>query len=127
MEVQAYLWHYVVAGLVFALFGVLGHVTRAVFNLYPDRLSDRSWMDMLVSNGYNLGDYLFGTEYDEAGYYKLDSLRNLRFYVASTVIGGWAAMLLVPGASGLVAEAINAALVWVWELFVYRLGDVRFF
>lgn len=127
METQAYLWHYIAAGMVFGLMGVAGHVCRAVFNVFPDRLSDNAWMDMLVSDGYNLGDYLFGTEYDDAGYYKLDSFRNLRFYVVSTVIGGWAAMLLVPGASGLVAKAINQALLWVWQLFLYRLGDVHLF
>jgi hypothetical protein len=127
METQAYLWHYIVAGMVFALIGVLGHVTRAVFNIYPDRLSDKDWMDLVVSDGYNLWDHLLGIEYDDAGYYRLDSLKNLRFYMVTMLICGWAVMLLVPGASGLAAEAINQLLLWVWELFLYRLSDVRFF
>jgi hypothetical protein len=127
METQAYLWHYLVAGLVFALLGVAGHVTRAVFNVFPDRLSDKPLMDMMISNGYNLGDYLFGTEYDDAGYYRLDSLRNLRNSVVATLLCGWGVMLFVPGASGLAASAINGSLVWLRQLFFERLNDIRLF
>jgi hypothetical protein len=127
METQAYLWHYLVAGLVFALLGVVGHVTRAVFNVFPDRLSDKPLMDMMISNGYNLGDYLFCTEYDDAGYYRLDSLRNLRNSVVATLLCGWGVMLFVPGASGLAASAINGSLAWLWQLFLERLNDIRLF
>jgi len=127
MIAQAYLWHYIVAGILLAILGALGHVCRAVFNVLPDRLSDKPWMDMLVSSGYNLGDRLFGTEYDDAGYYKLDSPRNLRNYVVGTVVGGWAAMLLVPGTSGVVAYAINRSCLWLWDLFLYRLANIHFF
>lgn len=127
METQAYLWHYIVAGVVFALLGAIGHVSRAVFNVFPDRLSDKAWMDLLISDGYDIDDYLFGTEYDDAGYYRLDSWKNLRHYVVAMLIGGWAAMLTMPGASGLAALAINSSLAWLWQLFLYRLSDIHFF
>jgi hypothetical protein len=125
METQAYLWHYLVAGAVLVLIGALAHIVRAVVNIYPDRLSDRPLMDMMLSDGYDLGDRIFGTEYDDAGYYKLDSVRNLRNSVAATLVGGWAAMLLAPGLSGFVAQGINTAILWTWELFLYRLGDIK--
>lgn len=124
MVTQAYLWHYIVAGILFAVLGIAGHVCRAVFNVFPDRLSDNPRMDMLVSDGYNLGDHLFGTEYDDAGYYKLDSWVNLRNAMIFTLIGGWAVMLIVPGASGAMAYAINESAKWLWELFLYRLREV---
>lgn len=124
MAVQAYLWHYMVAGLAFVLLGAIGHVCRAVFNVLPDRLSDRPVMDLLISDGYDLNDHLFGTEYDDAGYYRLDSWINLRNAMVFSVLGGWAVMLLAPGASGLVATAINEGAEWLWQLFLFRLGEV---
>lgn len=123
METQAYLWHYIVAGLALALLGVLGHVCRAVFNVLPDRLTDKSWLDMMLSSGYSIDDYLFGTEYDDAGFYRLDSVKNLRGYVLVMLICGWAAMLLVPHASGLIAYGINEAFAWLWRLLLYRLAE----
>lgn len=120
---QAHLWHYLVAGGALALLGAIGHVGRAVFNMFPDRLTDKPWSDMLLSNGYNIDDHIFGTEYDDAGYYRLDSLKNLRGYVLAMVIGGWAAMLLVPHASGFVAHVINESAVWLWKLFLFRLDE----
>lgn len=124
MAVQAYLWHYMVAGLAFVLLGATGHVCRAVFNVLPDRLSDKPVMDLLISDGYDLNDHLFGTEYDDAGYYRLDSWINLRNAMVFSALGGWAVMLFVPGASGLVASAINEGAVWLWQLFLYRLGEI---
>lgn len=127
MIAQAYLWHYIVVGILLAIVGAVAHVCHAVFNVLPDRLSDKPWMDMLVSNGYSLGDRLFGTEYDDAGFYKLDSPKNLRNYVVGTVIGGWAAMLLLPDASGMIAYLINCSCVWLWDLFLYRLANIHLF
>ena len=124
MAAQAYLWHYLVAGVLLAILGTLGHVARAVFNVLPDRLSDKPLMDMLVSDGYDFNDWLFGTEYDDAGYYRLDSLKNLRQAVLATVLGGWAVALLAPGASGLMAQGINDMFGWLWDLFLFRLSEL---
>lgn len=123
METQAFLWHYMVAGGALVVLGVAAHVGRAVFNLYPDRLSDRPMLDMLISDGYDMNDRLFGTDYDDAGYYRLDSGRNLRNSVVATLIGGWAAMLVVPGFSSLVASAIDLTFAWLWKLFLFRLDQ----
>ena len=76
MPAEAATWHYFVAAAIFALLGAIGHVCRAVFNVLPDRITDRPLMDLPLSSGYNLPDLLFGTEYDDNGYYRLDSLKN---------------------------------------------------
>lgn len=127
MAAEAHLWHYAIAGLAFVLFGAVGHISRAIFNIFPDRLSDKPWMDMLISDGYSFGDYLFGTEYDEAGYYELYSLKNLRMYVIGALGGGWCMMLVMPGVSGMVAGVINQAAAALWDLFLYRLQNVHLF
>ncbi|MCV3764827.1 hypothetical protein [Rhizobium sp. TRM95796] len=118
---QAGVYHFAIAGLGFCLIGAAAHATRAIFNVLPDRLSDNDRMDMILSDGYSLGDKIFGTEYDDAGYYRLDSLRNLKNSVAATLIGGWAAMLLTPGLSASIARGVEWAEDWLWDLFLHRL------
>lgn len=122
LEAEAATWHYVVAAFGFLLLGALTHVCRAVFNVYPDRLSDRPMMDLVVSDGYNWSDRIFGTEYDDAGYYRLDSLKNLRLSCVFSLIGGMAVMLLAPGASIAIAAGIDWSLLWLWDLFLERLA-----
>lgn len=119
------LWYYLLAGVVLALFGAVAHVSRAVFNLYPDRLSDKPWLDMAVSDGYDMSDRLFGTEYDDAGYYRLDSVRNLNISVLSVLALGWGSMLLSTDIALSFVYAINEAFAWVGDLFVRRLSEAR--
>lgn len=123
MVAEAHLWHYLVAIVLFALFGVAAHVSRAIFNVYPDRLSDKPTLDMLISDGYDLSDRLLGTEYDDAGYYMLDSWKNLRNTVWMTVIGFLVLTLILPDGPGYMAYAINESVKWLWELFLYRLSE----
>lgn len=121
MPAEAATWHYIIAEVIFFILGVTGHVVRAVFNLYPDRLSDKPMMDLVISDGFNLGDYLLGTEYDDNGFYRLDSIKNLRISVSTTMVGGFAMMLLAPGASGAIAGLIDQGLVFIKDLFFLRL------
>jgi hypothetical protein len=118
---EAATWHYVVAVAVCAVMGVVGHVVRAVFNILPDRLSDRPMMDLAISDGYSWADMIFKTEYDEAGYYRLDSLHNLRLAVNWAMFSGFVAMLLVPDASKIVAYCIDQGIAWLVDLFWYRI------
>jgi hypothetical protein len=119
------LWYYLLAGVVFALFGAVAHISRAVFNLYPDRLSDKPWLDMAVSDGYDMSDRLFGTEYDDAGYYRLDSVRNLGISVLSVLALGWGTMLLSTDIALSFVHAINEIFAWVGDLFMRRLAEAR--
>jgi hypothetical protein len=119
------LWYYLLAGVLFALFGAVAHVSRAVFNVYPDRLSDKPWLDMAVSDGYDMSDRLFGTEYDDAGYYRLDSFRNLAVSVLSTLALGWGAMLFSTDIALAFVHAINELFAWIGDLFMRRLAEMR--
>lgn len=117
---EAATWHYAVALLLCAAFGVVSHVVRAVFNILPDRLSDRPTMDLIISDGYDWKDRLFGTEYDEAGYYRLDSLHNLGLSVRWCTFGGFLILLFSPGASKIAAYCIDSSLAALVDLFWYR-------
>ena len=127
MPAEAATWHYFVAAAIFALLGAIGHVCRAVFNLLPDRITDRPLLDLPLSSGYNLPDLLFGTEYDDNRYYRLDSLKNFRISVMLSTAGGLLVMLFSPGASGAVAWMIDSGLSALWSLFLYRLHETGLF
>jgi hypothetical protein len=121
------LGYYRLAGVVFALLGVAGHVCRAVVNVYPDRLSDKPWLDMAISDGYDLNDRILGTEYDEAGFYRLDSGRNLFIAVLLTLAPGWGAMLFSTEVAVLFAQGADYILAWLGDLFMRRLAEIRWF
>ena len=125
METELATWHFAAAGLVFALFGVLAHVGRAVFNVFPDKLSDTPAVNILVSSDYSWGDHLWGVEFDDAGYYRLDSLKNLRLYVVSCVLGGLAAMLFIDGAGQPIAALMELGIGAFVDLFWQRVADLR--
>ncbi|CDM58581.1 MULTISPECIES: hypothetical protein [Rhizobium] len=124
MQGEAATWHYFVAAGLFALLGAIGHLCRAVFNVLPDRVTDRPLMDLPLSSGYNLPDLLFGTEYDDSGYYRLDSLKNFRISCMLSVVGGLLAMLFSPGVSIAMAWLIERGLSWVWNLLLFRLHTI---
>lgn len=119
------LGYYLLAGALLALLGFLGHVLRAVVNLYPDRLSDKPLMDMAISDGYDAQDRLLGTEYDEYGFYMLDSRRNLMIAVLSTLALGWGAMLLSTELALAFAQGVDVVFASVGELFMRRLAEAR--
>lgn len=124
METELATWHFIVAGIIFAAFGTLAHIVRAVFNVYPDKLSDTPAVNILVSNDYGWADHLWGTEFNDAGYYRLDSLKNLRLSVIFSVFGGLAAMLLIDGAGIGIASLIDAGLGGFVDLFWRRVAEL---
>ncbi|WP_439616143.1 hypothetical protein [Shinella sp.] len=122
---EASTWHYAVAFVLFLILGAVGHVCRAVFNVLPDRLSDKPMLDLMISDGYNMDDHILGTEYDDAGYYRLDSWRNFRNSTLGCGFTGIAVMLCSEGASGVIAHGIETGFAWLWDLFLYRLQTLR--
>ena len=121
------LGYYLLAGVVFALLGVVAHVCRAIVNVYPDRLTDKPWLDMAISDGYDLNDRILGTEYDEAGFYKLDSRHNLFIAVVLTLALGWGAMLFSTDFAVIFAQGSDHVLAWLSDLLMRRLAEIRWF
>lgn len=125
MEVELATWHFVVAGVLFAVLGTLAHIIRAVFNVFPDKLSDTPAVNVLVSSDYSWGDYLIGTEFDDAGYYRLDSAKNLRISVSYWLIAGFGVMLFSAEAAQLIAYGIEAGISGFVDLFWQRVEDLK--
>ena len=125
METELATWHFIVAGIIFVVLGALAHVVRAVFNVFPDKLSDTPAVNVLVSSDYSWGDYLIGTEFDDGGYYRLDSLKNLRLSVTYWLIAGFGMMLISAEAAQMVAYGIEASLLAFVDLFWYRIENFK--
>ena len=77
-------------------------------------------MDLAISDGFSWHDLIFKTEYDEAGYYRLDSLHNLRLAVGWAMFSGFLALLLGQDASRIAAYYIDWGLAALVDLFWYR-------
>jgi hypothetical protein len=116
--------HFLIAMAAFAALGAIGHVVRAVVNLHPDRLSDRPWMDVAVSDGYSAQDHLLQLEFDDYGFYRLDSRRNLVVTVVLTMIGGFFLMALDVAASNRISEGITAVLAFLRDIALTRLSEL---
>lgn len=118
-------WHFFAFLLTLAAFGAIGHVLRAVINPIPDRITNSDGIDLMISSGYNLNDHLFGTEYDEFGYYRLDSWRNFRLAIVLAMISGAIAYLITgKEIAHLFAWAANNSIGWFGELLMYRLENL---
>lgn len=125
MEIVIATWHFAVAAIGFAVLGFFAHIIRAVLNLFPDKISDTAAVNIFVSDGYSWSDHLFGTEYDDAGYYKLDSAKNLKLSLFFMVSGGIGMMMFVPGAAETIAQLIESSLGFLVDLFWQRIDEVR--
>lgn len=123
METELASWHFFVAAALFAILGALFHVIRAVFNPFPDKLSDTPAVNILVSSDYSYSDYFWGVEFDDAGYYKLDSAKNLRLSVIFSTLGGILVMLFAEGADMSFAWMIEAGFGWLRDLWVLRWNE----
>lgn len=125
--------YYTAAIPLFALLGLFSHISRGLFNLFPDRgygsgaREDYSMLDDFLSSNYSVMDHLVGTEYDDNGYYDLYSLRNLRIACIFSVGGGVLALMLVPDLGAVFAAGVDFALVWFRDLVIYRLQNIRLY
>lgn len=110
-----------------ALAGCLAHLIRAVFNLYPDKISSTRWVNILVSSDYSIEDDLLGVEFDEySGYYKLFSARNLKISVVIWTGMAFVFFALYPDYQAL-CEFIDSLFVGVAELAVSRWNTLRLY
>ena len=117
-------WHFAFSGLFFAFGGWLAHILRGHINAHPDRLTDSIVVDLAISDGFSLGDWLFGVEYDDYGFYRADSPKNLRISVMSSTIGGLLVLSLVDGAGLEVAQWIDWLFAAVIDLVKTRFAGL---
>jgi len=105
--------HFPAAACLFLVNGILAHITRAVFHLFPDRLSDSHILDIAISDGYSFWDWYYGTEYDDYGYYELYSTKNLRLSVIYNMVSFVFAWFCIPQFNNMLAYGLN----WVSSSF----------
>ena len=123
-QIELATWHFVAAAALFTLCGLAAHVIRAVFNVFPDKLSDTPVVNVMVSGGYSWGDYLIGTEFDDAGYYRLDSLKNLRISISYWLVAGLGLMLFSAESALAIAYGIDLGLAAIVDLFWLRVDEL---
>jgi hypothetical protein len=88
-------WTYIAFVLAFAVLGsFLGvgvHFWRANATVFPEKLFDGDIANEIFMKNYLTEKYVVGAEWDDAGYWATDSLRNLMFYMTA----GFATPLLI--------------------------------
>ncbi|MDH6234449.1 hypothetical protein M2281_005067 [Mesorhizobium soli] len=87
METRATFWHYLAAPFVLAVIGACWHLARALWAPHPERITGKL-IDVELPFGYRWTDWVHETEFDEDGYYRLDSWRNLKVAVFLVVAVG---------------------------------------
>ena len=107
VQIPVSIWHFPFGIIAAVCFGVLCHVVRAVFNVFPDRISDSHTMDMFVSSDYSFADWYYGTEFNDAGYYELHSAKNLRLSIIYNLVAFGALCFVMPTFPNMVALAGN--------------------
>ena len=106
-QIHVSFWHFLFGIVAAVCFGLLCHVVRAVFNVFPDRISDSHIMDIMVSRDYSFWDWYYGTEYNDAGYYELHSTKNLRLSIIYNLVAFVALWFVMPAFPNMVAFAGN--------------------
>ncbi len=122
-QADVHFWHLPIVILLSALVGFIGHCARAMFNVFPDRVTDSDALDMVISNGYNGEDALLGTEYNDGGYYQFESARNIFIYCGTAIFVGTIAWFTVPGFAGGLAALIETSFAWIGETASQRLAE----
>ena len=123
--VEIHVWHFVVAAFVFALGGVIAHTLRGLVNLYPDKISDTPMVNIVLSQDYSGLDHITRTEFDDFGYYRFDSLHNLKLSVFFWLAGGLGFMAFSDQGGQAFASLIELGLSGFVDLFWYRIEQLR--
>lgn len=81
----AYLAFVFAASIAGLLLGIAGHFVRAHFTPYAEKLfDDRSdFANGLFMDNYLYEKHVVGAEWDDAGFWAADSVRNLLYYMLS--------------------------------------------
>jgi hypothetical protein len=103
MVETAYIAFVFVAALIGVFAGVILHFWRAHATYFPEDLDLGETVNILTRDDYLVEKYVAGAEWNEAGYWDGDSVRNLAYYA---IIGG-----LVPAFIGVALWSERTVLV----------------
>ena len=93
-----YICFVLAASVVGALLGGLGHFWRAHATMFAEDLGLGEPLDTLTRDNYQFEKHVVGAEWDDAGFWAPDSIRNFIYYVASG-FAGRCSLALASGAS----------------------------
>ncbi len=91
MTDMAYIGFVLALSIFGALLGIIAHYWRANATLYPEDLGLGEPLDMLTRDDYAVEKYVVEAEWDDAGYWDGESVRNVVYYIA----GGATAPLIL--------------------------------
>lgn len=91
MATWSYIAFVITGSVLGALLGIVGHHWRAHATTYAEDLGLGEPWDTLTRNDYQWEKNVVGAEWDDAGFWAADSVRNLIYYILS----GAAAPLLL--------------------------------
>lgn len=81
--------------------------------------------DDFISHEHGLLYTLFGLTSTDHGTYDLYSLKNIRVCCQVTVALGMCALVFIPGAIGLFRTMADGLGGWIWQLFLFRLANLK--
>ena len=101
----AYMCFVFAAAVIGALLGGLGHFWRVHATMFAEDLGLGEPLDTLTRDDYQFEKHVVGAEWDDAGFWAPDSVRNFIYYVVSGFV---MPLLLGIGFCGLRAEIVQA-------------------
>jgi hypothetical protein len=87
MTDTAYIAFVLSVSLLGGVIGIAGHFWRAHATYFPEDLGLGEPLNMLTRDDYIVEKYVADAEWDDAGYWDPDSLRNLIYYIVCGALG----------------------------------------
>jgi hypothetical protein len=81
----AYIAFVLAASVIGGLLGIAGHYWRAHATMFAEDLGLGEPFDTLTRDDYQFEKHVVGAEWDDAGFWSADSVRNLLYYMGSGV------------------------------------------
>lgn len=85
MVTTAYIAFVVAIAILGGLAGIAAHYWRAHATMYAEDLGLGEPLDTLTRDDYQWEKHVIGAEWDDAGFWAADSVRNLVYYMAAGV------------------------------------------
>lgn len=117
MEQDIAFWHYLAGIGLFCTLGLVAHVCRAIVRPATDPVRPIAYREFIGDGERVAGRGPFDSDDDEAGNYRLMSLRNLCNAVALSSMSGLCLMVVSPEAAAVIARFIDVTSANLGRLF----------